>query len=50
MDDDFNTAKGIGILFNLIKETNRLLDEGGTEAERSTWPIWPPISFAWARS
>ena len=27
MDDDFNTAKGIGILFNLVKETNRLLDE-----------------------
>ena len=28
MDDDFNTAKGIGILFNLVKEVNRLLDEG----------------------
>ncbi len=27
MDDDFNTAKGIGILFNLVKEANRLLDE-----------------------
>jgi cysteinyl-tRNA synthetase len=31
MDDDFNTAKGIGILFNLIKEANRLLDEGTKE-------------------
>jgi cysteinyl-tRNA synthetase len=29
MDDDFNTAKGIGILFNLVKETNRILDEEG---------------------
>jgi len=28
MDDDFNTAKGIGILFSLVKETNRLLDKG----------------------
>ena len=28
MDDDFNTAKAVGILFNLIKETNRLLDDG----------------------
>ena len=27
MDDDFNTAKGVGILFNLIKEANRILDE-----------------------
>lgn len=29
MDDDFNTARGVGILFNLVKETNRILDEGG---------------------
>jgi cysteinyl-tRNA synthetase len=29
MDDDFNTAKGVGILFNLVKETNRILDEEG---------------------
>ena len=29
MDDDFNTAKGVGILFNLIKEANRILDEEG---------------------
>jgi len=27
MNDDFNTAKGIGILFETIKYTNRLLDE-----------------------
>ncbi|MCB2146186.1 MAG: cysteine--tRNA ligase [Deltaproteobacteria bacterium] len=27
MDDDFNTAKGVGILFNLVKEANRILDE-----------------------
>ncbi|MBR9986723.1 MAG: cysteine--tRNA ligase [Desulfosarcina sp.] len=29
MDDDFNTAKGIGILFNLVKDANRILDEKG---------------------
>jgi cysteinyl-tRNA synthetase len=27
MGDDFNTAKGIGILFNLVREANRILDE-----------------------
>jgi cysteinyl-tRNA synthetase len=29
MDDDFNTAKGVGILFNLLKDANRILDEDG---------------------
>ena len=34
MDDDFNTAKGVGLLFNLVKEANRLLDaDGGTQAD-----------------
>ena len=33
MDDDFNTAKGVGILFNLVKEANRVVDEGGTSAK-----------------
>jgi len=32
MDDDFNTAKGVGILFNLLKEVNRILDDGGKSA------------------
>jgi cysteinyl-tRNA synthetase len=27
MNDDFNTAKGVGILFNLVKEANRILDD-----------------------
>ena len=27
MDDDFNTAQGIGVLFELIKETNKFMDE-----------------------
>lgn len=35
MDDDFNTAKGIGILFNLVKEANRLLDEDSGETDRA---------------
>jgi cysteinyl-tRNA synthetase len=30
MDDDFNTAKGVGILFNLVKEANRIVDEGAS--------------------
>ena len=27
MDDDFNTARGIGILFDAVRDLNRLLDE-----------------------
>ena len=27
MDDDFNTAKGIGILFDSVRSINRILDE-----------------------
>jgi cysteinyl-tRNA synthetase len=33
MDDDFNTAKGVGILFNLVKDANRMLDEEGRSLE-----------------
>jgi len=29
MDDDFNTAQGIGVLFDTIRTSNRLLDENG---------------------
>jgi cysteinyl-tRNA synthetase len=38
MDDDFNTAKGIGILFDAVRNINRLLDEnidGIIETERA---------------
>jgi cysteinyl-tRNA synthetase len=35
MDDDFNTAKGIGILFNIVKEVNRLLDSGQAASTQS---------------
>lgn len=35
MDDDFNTARGIGILFNLVKETNRILDGEGVSSQGS---------------
>jgi len=28
MDDDFNTAQGLGILFEAVRNINRLLDEG----------------------
>lgn len=33
MDDDFNTAKGVGMLFNLVKEANRIMDAGGESAK-----------------
>jgi len=33
MNDDFNTAKGVGVLFNLIKEGNRILDKGSLSTE-----------------
>lgn len=28
MDDDFNTAKGIGVIFEAVREANKLLDSG----------------------
>jgi len=31
MDDDFNTAQGIGVLFDAVRHLNRLLDETGPE-------------------
>jgi cysteinyl-tRNA synthetase len=33
MNDDFNTARGVGVLFNLVKEGNRILDRGDFSAE-----------------
>ncbi len=33
MDDDFNTAKAIGVLFEFIKELNRLLDKRPSSEE-----------------
>lgn len=30
MDDDFNTARGIGLLLETVRSTNRLLDDGDT--------------------
>ena len=35
MDDDFNTARGVGLLFNLIKDANRIIDQ----ADRSTQTV-----------
>lgn len=34
MDDDFNTARGIGILFDTVRKTNRLLDNPTTENDK----------------
>jgi cysteinyl-tRNA synthetase len=33
MDDDFNTARGLGILFDLARDINQAADEGGNIAE-----------------
>ena len=33
MDDDFNTAKGVGLIFNLIKDANRILDQSEQNPE-----------------
>jgi cysteinyl-tRNA synthetase len=35
MEDDFNSAKAIGHLFDLSREVNRALDEGSPEAGRA---------------
>ena len=32
MDDDFNTARGVGLLFNLLKDANRILDQGDSSS------------------
>ncbi|MGB5157893.1 cysteine--tRNA ligase, partial [Desulfobacterium sp. N47] len=36
MDDDFNTAKGIGYLFDSVRHINRLLDENSNSDEIKT--------------
>jgi len=33
MNDDFNTAKGVGVIFNLVKEGNRILDKGSLSTQ-----------------
>ncbi|MDL2269068.1 cysteine--tRNA ligase [Desulfosarcina sp. OttesenSCG-928-A07] len=43
MADDFNTAKGIGILFNLVKETNRLLDEKAGEFRKDARQLFSDL-------
>ncbi|BBO80082.1 cysteine--tRNA ligase [Desulfosarcina ovata subsp. sediminis] len=43
MDDDFNTAKGVGILFNLIKEANRLLDGAATSTKADVRQIFSDL-------
>jgi len=36
MDDDFNTARGIGVLFESVRQMNRLLDEAGDQLAPET--------------
>ncbi len=35
MDDDFNTAQGLGILFDAVRAANRILDDSGGDAAPS---------------
>jgi cysteinyl-tRNA synthetase len=35
MDDDFNTARALGVLFEVVREGNRRLDEGGDAAPQA---------------
>jgi cysteinyl-tRNA synthetase len=45
MNDDFNTAKGIGILFNLVKEANRIMDDdGGGDSREALKPLVSDLS------
>ncbi len=39
MDDDFNTARGTGILFNVVHEVNRLLDRYENQLSTDTGAI-----------
>ena len=51
MDDDFNTAKAIGHLFDLGREVNRGLDEGaardGSLAARALFDMGQVIGLFW---
>ncbi len=46
MNDDFNTPKGIAILYELAKETNTLLSESKSEQEKllGLWQIWNALA------
>ena len=39
MDDDFNTARGIGIIFNAVRDMNRLLDKNEEKLSLETKKI-----------
>ena len=52
MDDDFNSAKAIGHLFDLSREVNRALDEGSREstaAARALLDLAGVLGLLWAR-
>jgi len=53
MDDDFNSAKGIGHLFDLSREVNRALDEGlgvaGTAAARALLDLGGVLGLFWKK-
>jgi len=47
MNDDFNTARGIGVLFGAVRDINRLLDEKtgslSVEFEKTVQSVWTDI-------
>lgn len=44
MDDDFNTARGIGILFDLVRTTNRLIDDNRENADFDAAAVITPLA------
>ena len=51
MDDDFNTARALGHLFDLSRAVNRALDEGGgaeaREGARRLWALGSVLGLFW---
>ncbi len=37
MNDDFNTAQGLGVLFSAVRNLNRILDESGDQLSHEDW-------------
>ena len=37
MNDDFNTAQGLGVLFSAVRNLNRILDESGDQLSHKDW-------------
>ena len=43
MDDDFNTARAVGVIFETVHKTNRLMDDEGTDHRAEIAQIWKDL-------